>query len=87
LYLSAVEILVRSVAVTEPTDLAPQIATNAALPSRTVVDGVEVQERPLAELIAADKYLQQKAAASSVRRGGLPFVQVSLRPPGATGAT
>jgi hypothetical protein len=65
--------------VAEPTDLTDVIAEEAASPSSSASDGQSATGRPLADLIAADRYLAAKAAAQS-RRKGLTFSK--LIPPG-----
>lgn len=64
----------------EPTDLTETISTAAAKPAKAASDGQSVDARPLAELIEADRYLAEKAARSSPKRG-LRFNK--LVPPGA----
>ena len=45
--------------------LADQIATDAAKPQQTVVDGVQVQQRPLTDQIGALQFLERRQAARS----------------------
>lgn len=61
-------------------DLKDAIQENAAGPESVEVDGVRVKQHPLADQIAADKYLAGKTAASA---GGMGFRFVKLVPPGA----
>ncbi|MCC7204400.1 MAG: hypothetical protein IT441_04925 [Phycisphaeraceae bacterium] len=56
------------------------IAQNAASPRRAKADGVEVEQHPLPDQIAADRYLQSKKAA---RTKGLGVPLKKLSPPGA----
>lgn len=63
-------------------DLSQEIRDAAAGPQQVTVDGQTVQQRPLAELVEADRYLASKTAAAKNHRG-LRFTK--LVPPGATG--
>jgi hypothetical protein len=56
------------------------ITQAASEPRSATVDGVTVQQHPLGDLIAADKYLKGQAAAKTPSRG-LRFTK--LIPPGA----
>ncbi|MCC7406907.1 MAG: hypothetical protein IT442_02470 [Phycisphaeraceae bacterium] len=56
------------------------IAQNAASPRRAKTDGVEVEQHPLPDQIAADRYLQSKKAA---RTKGLGVPLKKLSPSGA----
>ena len=47
----------------EPADLSAAIEAAAAQPQAVSVDGVSSTQRPLAELIEADRYLRERAAA------------------------
>ena len=62
-------------------DLSEQIETIAAAPKRTTTDAGTVEEHDLDELIAADRYLKEQAAAAAPHRriGYGKFV-----PPGTT---
>lgn len=57
------------------------IDQKASEPQRVSVDGQNVDQRPLKDLIAADKYANQTEAAA---RTGLPLRMVLFRPPGTT---
>lgn len=46
-------------------DLTEQIESDVAQPASASVDGVSVSSRPIADLIAADKYLKGNAAAAN----------------------
>ncbi len=50
-------------------DLTSAIETAAGNPASTTVDGLAVNARPVAELIAADRYVKASAAAKQVKRG------------------
>lgn len=63
-------------------DLEDRIEEAAAGPASVSSDGHTVNQQPLSELIAADRYLQAKNA-SSKRTSGLRFVR--LLPPGTVG--
>ncbi|MCC7408602.1 MAG: hypothetical protein IT442_11060 [Phycisphaeraceae bacterium] len=56
------------------------IRDGAAQPRRAKADGVEVEQHPLPDQIAADRYLQSKKAART-KGLGVPFKKLS--PPGA----
>jgi len=56
------------------------IKTNAEGPKKAAGDGISVEQHPLADQIAADKYLESKRA---VRRTGLGVKFVKLAPGGA----
>jgi len=56
----------------------------ATTPERGAADGVDITQRPLKDLIEADKYLTAKRAQANTW-GGIKVQQ--LVPPGATGAT
>jgi len=60
------------------------IDQKATEPQRVSVDGQDVAQRPLKDLIAAEKYANQAEAAA---RTGLPFRMVLFRPPGTVGGT
>lgn len=62
-----------------PDDLTDKIEEAAQKPLEVMTDGVRVQGRDLRELIEADRYLKNGAAASAPRRG-LRFSK--LVPPG-----
>jgi hypothetical protein len=62
-------------------DLTSTIANAAAKPSSGTVDGVTVTQRPLSELIAADKYMAAKNATKNKAHRGLRFGKIV--PPGA----
>ena len=64
-------------------DLSDQINTSAAGPRQVTVDGNSVQAQPLPDLIAADRYLAEKAVAGS-RKSPLRFARII--PPDALGA-
>ena len=46
----------------DPNDLSGQIQTTAANPASASQDGLSASAQPLAELVAADKYLAARAA-------------------------
>jgi len=50
-------------------DLDQQIEDAASKPQQVTVDGTTAIQRPIEELIAADRYLSAKAAARSKGRG------------------
>ncbi|MCY2928176.1 MAG: hypothetical protein NTV86_01535 [Planctomycetota bacterium] len=56
------------------------ISQNAQSPAKASVDGVTMEQHPLADQIAADKYLESKKAS---RGKGLGIKLVKLSPPGA----
>jgi len=62
-------------------DLSPNIQTAASSPAEASVDGTTVKQRPISELIEADRYLASKTAASNKFRG-LRFNTIT--PPGST---
>jgi len=62
-------------------DLDSTIQTNAQGPRQATADGVTVQQHPLADQIAADKYLAGKKAMASNPAKAL--VRVKIVPPGA----
>ena len=66
-----------------PTDLRTAIEDSAEGPQRTVVDGTVVEEHPLKDQIAADRYLDGKTAVDASATRGLRFSRLS--PPGGTG--
>lgn len=61
-------------------DLTETIKTAAAEPQSATVDGVSVSQRPLKDLIDADKHLAGKAAAG---RKTVPIRFAKMVPPGA----
>ena len=61
-------------------DLNNSILENAQSPAKVSSDGVSVEQHPLSEQIAADKYLASKNA-SQCKGLGLKFTKLS--PPGA----
>lgn len=61
-------------------DLSDTIESVASAPKQTEVDGQRVTEHSLQELIEADRYLQERTAAT---RDRLPVRFVTLQPPGA----
>jgi len=62
-------------------DLTTEITEAAAAPQSIAVDGTTLANRPLSELIEADKHLASRAAAAARRPG---FRLVKLLPPGMT---
>lgn len=52
---------------------------NAADPKRTAVDGVEVEQHPLPDQIAADRY---EASKKAVKKKGLAGLFRKIVPPG-----
>ena len=63
-------------------ELESTIETAAEKPVSASVDGVTVTQRPIGDLIAADRYLSAKRAARK-RSRGIRFSQIV--PPGADG--
>lgn len=63
-----------------PDDLEQTIRDNAAGPSKTAIDGESVEQHPLPDQIAADRYLRSQQATRS-KNLGLKFTKVV--PPGA----
>lgn len=62
-------------------DLTEQITTAANTPNSVSVDGQQVSQRPIKDLIEADLYLAGKQAQTNKRQGfGLRFQKVV--PPG-----
>ena len=57
-----------------------KIEESAAAPKRAVVDGTEVEQHPLPDQIAADRYLASKKAT---KRKGLAGLFRKLVPPSA----
>ena len=62
-------------------DLKTVIEESAAGPAQASGDGQSVTQHNIKDLIEADKYLAQKAAATTNKRFGMRFVKLS--PPGA----
>lgn len=62
-----------------PDDVKTQIEENAQAPRRVSADGVEVDEHPLQDQIAADRYLDSQTSQANPSRG-LRFTR--LKPPG-----
>ncbi len=60
-------------------DLDQTILDNAQGPARATADGLSVEQHPLSEQIAADRYLQSKKAS---RQKGLGIALKKLVPPG-----
>lgn len=65
------------------TDLSTAIATNAAGPAKAAGDSGSMEQHPLPDQIAADRYLAAKNAATR----GLGIRHVKLVPPGASDCT
>lgn len=63
-------------------ELEAAIETAAEKPVSASVDGVTITQRPIADLIAADRYLSAKRAARK-RSRGIRLTQIV--PPGANG--
>jgi hypothetical protein len=61
-------------------DLDNVIEQNAAGPRQVTSDGVSVQQQPLPDQIAADKYLAGKRAVS--KNPAKAFTRVKIVPPG-----
>ena len=61
-------------------DLSGDIKQNAEGPAKASGDGVSVEQHPLPDQIAADKYLASKTAAQNK---GLGIKFTKLSPPGA----
>lgn len=64
--------------------LSSQIETLAANPASMSADGQSVTERPIADLIAADKYLRSQNALDSDATMGLRYA--NFVPPGPLGS-
>ena len=62
-------------------DISDALQTKALEPASHSVDGQTSVQRPIADLIAADKYQRQVAAAAN---GVLPIRMFKLVPPGAS---
>ena len=60
-------------------DLSTNIENAATSPAEASVDGTTVKQRPLSEMIEADRYLASKAAMANPMRG-LRFSKIT--PPG-----
>ena len=58
---------------TPPTDLSPAITTNVSSPNVVSADGVSVTNNRIADQIAGDKYLNQKATRA-LPNGGVMFI-------------
>lgn len=63
-------------------DLSTTIETKAAKARRKKSGDVEMEERSVAELIEADRYLAAKTASASGKKFGIAFVK--LKPGGTT---
>jgi hypothetical protein len=50
-------------------DLGPTIGTNAAAPKRVKTEAGEIEQLPIADQIAADRYLALKVAGTKKHRG------------------
>ena len=61
-------------------DLESTIDQNATGPKQVTADGVTVQQHPLPDQIAADKYLAGKRAVS--KNPAKAFTRVKIVPPG-----
>lgn len=61
-------------------DLTDTIASNATNPNSVTADGITVNQNPLSEVIAADKYLAAKSARSTPPFG---IVIAKIKSPGA----
>jgi len=61
-------------------ELDNSIEQNAAGPKQVTADGVTVQQHPLPDQIAADKYLAGKRAVS--KNPAKAFTRVKIVPPG-----
>lgn len=67
------------------TDLSTTIATAATEPKAVQNGDQKVESRPIADLIAADKYLAEKEAVAAAASSGRPRVVFNkLSPPGAS---
>lgn len=62
-------------------DLSETIETKAAKVARKKAGDLEMQERPISELIEADRYLASKGGTAGAKRG-IQFVK--LKPGGTT---
>jgi len=65
-----------------PDDVTDAIEENAQAPRRISADGVEAEEHPLQDQIAADRYVDGKTAMSN-RMPTLGLRQRRIIPPGA----
>lgn len=63
-------------------DLTTRIEDAAAEPASASTDGQSVSERPLSELIEADKYLASKRATASGKSGWTRTRPAAVTPPG-----
>ena len=66
---------------TDGFDLAPTVASEAQLPASTTSDGQSATGRSIADIIAADVYVNNKAALANSCRRGMTFTR--LLTPGA----
>lgn len=60
-------------------DNSTDLRENASAPRKTAVDGVEVEQHPLPDQIAADRY---EASKKAVKKKGLAGLFRKLVPPG-----
>lgn len=58
------------------------LVTNATGPRRVMVDGQQVENHPLNDQIAADRYINSKVAAKKTGRGWLSGIFSRFCPPG-----
>ena len=65
---------------TDDTTYTDEIASVAVSPAEVNIDGQQVKQQDISDLIEADKYLSAKAAT---RRTGLGIKFVNLKPPSA----
>lgn len=61
----------------EPNTLPQEIAEAALRPQSTSVDGLTINERSLADQIAADKYLESKRVAAAGPASALGFLVIN----------
>jgi len=66
-----------------PASIAAAITESAKGPRRARGEAGEVEQHPIPDLIAADKYARSRAAADRAADRGLGVKFVQLRPPGA----
>lgn len=63
-------------------EIQQEIADAALVAQSTTVDGVSTSERPLGDLIEADKYLKANDSVSAIANGSWPMATFKIRPPG-----
>ena len=65
-----------------PEDTKTIIENALAAPRRVKADGVDVEQQPLSDQLAAARYLDGKSAAANIKRRSLGIRLVKLAPPG-----